>query len=121
MARFPHLDNTSERFPDLETVNAYRFNGDFDYSEFDNPQMYITLCRVPWDMAEVHIGNRIVSGIGNVVHFDTKAKRDKWFNEIPDDECIRFSTEYRRLHTDNYLDIELPFDVAATYNDIAVE
>lgn len=121
MARFPHLHNTSDRFPDLETVNAYKFNGDFDYSEFDNPQMNITLCRVPWDMGEVHIGNRTVSGIGNVVHFGTKAKRDKWFNDIPDNECIRFSTEYRRLHTDNYLDIELPFDIAATYNYIAVE
>ena len=121
MARFPHLHNTSERFPDLATVNAYKYNGDFDYSEFDNPQMNITLCRVPWDMGEVHIGSRTVSGIGNVVHFGSKAKRNQWFDEIPDNECIRFSTEYRRLHTDNYLDVELPFDIAATYNYIAVE
>ena len=121
MARFAHLTNSSELFPDLSTVNTYKYNGEYDYSQFDTTQMNITLCRVPWDMGEVHVGNRTVSGIGNVVHFGSKAARDKWFSEIPDSECIRFSTEYRKLHTDNFIDIELPFDVAALYNYIAVE
>lgn len=121
MARFNHLSNSSDRFPDLSTVNTYKYNGEYDYSQFDNAQMNITLCRVPWDMGEVHVGQRTVSGIGNVVHFGTKAARDKWFADLDDSECVRFSTEYRKLHTDNYLDIELPFDVAALYNYIAVE
>lgn len=121
MARFSHLTGSTERFPDLSTVNAYKFNNDYDYEQFDNTQMLITLCRVPWDMGEVHVGNRTVSGIGNVVHFGSKEARNKWFDDLDDSECIRFSTEYRKLHTDNYLDIELPFDIASLYNYIAVE
>lgn len=116
---FPHLDDS--RFPDLQSVNVYKYKNDLDYSQFDNPQMNITLCKVPWDMGEVHVGNRTVGGIGNVVHFGSARARDKWFADLPDDECIRFSTEYRRLHTDNFMDVELPFDVAAMYNYVAVE
>ena len=119
MSRFPHLDDS--RFPNIETVNAYKFDNDYDYSQFDNPQMKITLCHVPWDMGEVHVGQAVVSGIGNVVHFGNETLRDKWFSAIPDDQCVRFSTEYRKLHTDNFIDIELPFDVAVLYNYIAVE
>lgn len=121
MARFSHLTGSTDRFPDLSTVNAYKFNNDYDYEQFDNTQMLITLCRVPWDMGEVHVGNRTVSGIGNVVHFGSKEARNKWFDDLDDSECIRFSTEYRKLHTDNYLDIELSFDIASLYNYIAVQ
>lgn len=127
MARFSHLTGSTERFPDLSTVNAYKFNNGYDYAQFDNTQMLITLCRVPWDMGEVRVGIRTVSGIGNVVHFGSKEARDKWFDGLEESEhpgegeCIRFKTEYRKLHTDNYLDIELPFDIASLYNYISVE
>ena len=75
-------------FPDLDSVNVYKYENQFDYSRYDNAQMHITLCSVPWDMGEAHIGNRTISGIGNVVWFETEAKRDKWFADIPDNECI---------------------------------
>lgn len=116
---FPHLQDT--RFPDIETVNVYDYRNEFDYSRFDGAQMHITLCRVPWDMGEVHIGQRVIGGIGNVVHFGTAKARDEWFDAIPDSDCLRFSTKYRALHRDNMIDLPLTFEVASLYNYIAVE
>lgn len=122
MSRFPHLtaNGNESAFPDISNVRTYQYDNSYDYSKFDTVQMNITLCKVPWDMGEAHIGNRTISGIGNVVHFETKAKRDKWFDDIPDSECFRFSTKYRELHRDNKINVPIPYDVAARYNYIAV-
>ena len=120
MPDFPHMD-TSTEFPHGRNVDVYKFDNGFDYSRYDYDQMKITVCRVPWDMGEAHIGARTISGIGNVVYFGSKANRDAWFAAIPDSECFRFETKYRKLHRDLYIDVPLPFDVAATYNYVAVE
>lgn len=122
MSRFPHLtaNGNESAFPDISNVRTYRYDNSYDYSKFDTVQMNITLCKVPWDMGEAHIGNRTISGIGNVVHFGTKAERDKWFDDIPDSECFRFATKYRELHRDNKINVPIPYDVAARYNYIAV-
>lgn len=122
MSRFPHLtaNGNESAFPDISNIRTYQYDNQFDYSKFDAVQMNITLCKVPWDMGEAHIGNRTISGIGNVVHFGTKAERDKWFDEIPDSECFRFATKYRELHRDNKINVPIPYDVAARYNYIAV-
>lgn len=122
MSRFPHLtaNGNESAFPDISNIRTYQYDNSFDYSKFDTVQMNITLCKVPWDMGEAHIGNRTISGIGNVVHFGTKAERDKWFDDIPDSECFRFATKYRELHRDNKINVPIPYDVAARYNYIAV-
>lgn len=122
MSRFPHLtaNGNESAFPDISNIRTYKYDNSYDYSKFDTVQMNITLCRVPWDMGEAHIGNRTISGIGNVVHFGTKAERDKWFDDIPDSECFRFATKYRELHRDNKINVPIPYDVAARYNYIAV-
>lgn len=122
MSRFPHLtaNGNESAFPNVSNIRTYQYDNSFDYSKFDTVQMNITLCKVPWDMGEAHIGNRTISGIGNVVHFGTKATRDKWFDEIPDGECYRFATKYRELHRDNAIVVPIPYDVAARYNYIAV-
>lgn len=122
MSRFPHLtaNGNESSFPDVSNIRTYKYDNSYDYSKFDTVQMNITLCKVPWDMGEAHIGNRTISGIGNVVHFGTKAERDKWFDEIPDSECFRFATKYRELHRDNKINVPIPYDVAARYNYIAV-
>lgn len=119
MPRFPHLDDPA--FPELENVNVYKYRNEFDYSRYDNTQMHITLCSVPWDMGEAHIGNRTISGIGNVVWFESEAKRDAWFAAIPDNKCIRLDTKYKELHRDNQIMLPVPFDVACEYNYIMVE
>lgn len=119
MAVFPHMDGS--QFPHLDNVNVNKYVNDFDYSRYDETQMKLTLCTVPWDMGEAHIGNRTISGIGNVVFFETKEKRDQWFASIPDDECLRFESKYKELHRDLYIDVPVPFDVAAKYNYLMVE
>lgn len=119
MREFPHLNDT--RFPDLDSIDVYKYRNEFDYARYDYSQMRITMCAVPWDMGEAHIGNRTISGIGNVVYFGSEMERDAWFAAIPDSDCIRFSTKYKDLHTQNYIDLPIPFDVACRYNYIAVE
>lgn len=117
--RFPHLKDSS--FPNLGNVDVYKFKNEFDYSRYDDMQMSMQLCAVPWDMGEAHIGNRTISGIGNVVFFESKAKRDKWFADIPDTECYRFETKFKELHRSNQIDVAIPFDVASKYNYLVVD
>lgn len=123
MSRFPHLtyNGNESDFPNIGNVKTYDYDNKIDYSRFDNVQMNITLCKVPWDMGEAHVGNRTISGIGNVVWFGDKKTRDKWFDAIPDSECYRFATKYKELHRDNSIVVPIPFDVAARYNYVAVE
>lgn len=119
MANFPHLNDSA--FPDVGGVDVYKYKNQFDYSRYDHTQMHITLCSVPWDMGEAHIGARTISGIGNVVWFETEAARDAWFAAIPDNRCIRLDTKYKELHRDNQIMLPVPFDVACEYNYIVVE
>lgn len=116
---FPHM--TDPAFPNIENVDVYKYRNEFDYSRYDTAQMRVQLCTVPWDMGEAHVGNRTISGIGNVVWFETETKRDEWFAAISDDKCFRFTTKYRELHRDNEIYVPVPFDVASLYNYLVVE
>lgn len=119
MPDFPHMKETS--FPHLDNVNVYKYENDLDYSRYDYTQMKLCICRVPWDMGEAHIGNRTISGIGNVVFFGTPEQRDSWFESIPDSECVRIETKFKELHRDNEIVVPLPFDIACRYNYLTVE
>ena len=115
MARnFPHIADSE--FPNVSNVDVYKYQNNIDYSRFDYTQMEITICSVPWDMGEAHVGNRTISGIGNVVYFEDKKARDAWFASLDDSECYRFATKLRQLHSDNIIDVPLPFDIASKYN-----
>ena len=119
MDRFPHLKDSS--FPDVQNVDVYKYANEFDYTRYDSMQMSMQLCTVPWDMGEAHIGNRTISGIGNVVFFESKEERDAWFAAIPDTECYRFETKFKELHRSNQIDVAIPFDVAAKFNYLVVD
>ena len=116
---FPHLADSG--FPHADNIDVYRYANEFDYSRYDAVQMRLTLCSVPWDMGEAHVGNRTISGIGNVVYFESKDEREAWFAAIPDDECYRFETKFKELHRNNEIDVPIPFDVASKYNYLVVE
>ena len=120
-ARFPHLKNNESNFPELQNVNVYKYDNDFDYSRYDHTQMRLTLCTVPWDVGEAHIGARTISGIGNVVYFGSKEERDAWFDAIPDTECYRFDTKYKELYRDMYVDVPVPFDMCSRHNYLVSE
>ena len=104
MPEYNFLPNNKSEFPHIENVNTYKYDNNFDYGRFDYTQMSLQICSVPWDMGEAHIGNRTISGIGNVVFFETKEDRDKWFADIPDNECYRFTTKFKELHRDLLID-----------------
>lgn len=118
--KFPHLTNNESDFPIIDNIDVYKYDNDFDYSRYDYEQMHLQICNVPWDMGEAHIGNRVISGIGNVVYFESSAKRDKWFDDIPDSKCERFDTKFKELHRDMFIDVPIPYDVCARYNYLCV-
>lgn len=118
MREFPHLNDTN--FPNVGNVDVYKYANDFNYTRYDYTQMEICVCSVPWDLGEARIGNRTISGIGNVVYFETKAERDAWFDAIPDGNCFRWSTKLKELHRANTIDVPIPFDIAAKYNYVYV-
>ena len=119
MPEFKHLGKSG--FPHADNMNVYKYDNQFDYSRYDYNQMRITICSVPWDLGEAHIGNRSIDGVGNVVYFGSKQARDNWFDSIPDKDCFRWETKYKELHRDNYITVPLPFDVAARYNYMFVQ
>ena len=118
--KFPHLTNNQSDFPIIDNVDVYKYDNDFDYSRYNYEQMHLQICNVPWDMGEAHIGNRVISGIGNVVYFESKSKRDKWFDSIPDSKCERFDSKFKELHRDMFIDVPIPYDVCARYNYLCV-
>lgn len=120
MAHRFHRLSTESAFPNIDNVQVYKYDNEFDYSRYDYTQMDLLICSVPWDMGEAHIGNRTISGIGNVVHFGSKAKRDAWFDAIPDSECFRFSTKFKELHREHMIDVPIPYDICAKHNYLKV-
>ena len=121
MPNYNYLKNNDSDFPHISNVDTYKYDNDFDYGRFDYTQMKLTLCSVPWDMGEAHIGNRTISGIGNVVYFGSKKERDAWFAAIPDSECYRFETKFKELHRDYIIDVPVPYDMCAKHNYLVVE
>ena len=120
MPNFNYLKNNESDFPHIDNIDVYKFDNDFDYGRFDYTQMELQICSVPWDMGEAHVGNRTISGIGNVVYFGSKQKRDAWFAAIPDSECYRFETKFKELHRDNIIDVPIPYDMCAKHNYLVV-
>lgn len=118
---YRYLDLKKKSFPHADNVDVYKYTNDFDYSRYDYSQMQVQVCSVNWDQGEAHIGNRTLEGIGNVVWFGSEEKRDAWFDAIPDDECFRWETKFKELHTDYTLMVPIPFDVAAQYNYVRVK
>lgn len=118
MPNFHYLGKNG--FPNADNVNVYEYQNDIDYARYDYSQMSIQVCSVPWDQGEARIGQRTISGIGNVVHFGSAEKRDAWFDAIPDTDCFRWETKFKELHSDLALRIPLPFDIASNYNYVRV-
>lgn len=120
MPEFNFLTHNESDFPHIGNVDVYKYDNDFDYGRFDAVQMELQICTVPWDVGEAHIGNRTISGIGNVVYFGSKAARDRWFAAIPDSECYRFVTKFKELHRSLEIDVPIPYDMCAKHNYLVV-
>lgn len=120
MVDFNYLKHNESEFPHIGNVDVFKYDNDFDYGRFDATQMELQICTVPWDVGEAHIGNRTISGIGNVVYFETKEKRNAWFDAIPDNQCYRFTTKFKELHRSLEIDVPIPYDMCAKHNYLVV-
>ena len=121
MPDFNYLEHNKSDFPHIDNIDVYKYDNNIDYERYNAPQLELLLCTVPWDVGEAHVGQRTISGIGNVVYFETPEARDAWFAAIPDDECYRFTTKYKELHRDLFIDVPIPFDMCARHNYLVVE
>lgn len=115
---FPHISDS--QFPDLDTVNVYKYTNDLDYARFNSDQMRIRLCAVPWDLGEARVGQRTISGVGNVVYFDDSSTRNAFFDNLQDSECYTFYTKYRKFHSDDYIKVPIPITALADYNYVEI-
>lgn len=113
--------STQSDFPNIDGIEVYKYDNEFDYSRYDYTQMELQICTVPWDMGEARVGTQVISGIGNVVYFGTRERRDAWFDAIPDDKCYRFSTKFKELHRERVIDVPIPYDVCARHNYLRVK
>lgn len=127
---YNRLNDTS--FPNIETVDPFASQSDFDYSRYDDWQMRIRVLQVPWDLGSVHVGNSIVTGVGNVVKFESDEDRDAWFEskryaknaaEFAQGgyDGIEWYTRFRRYHDGDEIRLELPFNTLSRFNYIYVE
>lgn len=108
--RFSKLDDT--RFPNLDTVDVYRFKNNFDYTRWSEGTK-ITLTNVLWN-----------SDYKDVVKFDTNEERDAYFDSMQDTHTIKLVSNQRIIpdaKSYNYVDLPVPYDVASRYNYIVVE
>ena len=103
---FPHLSDTS--FPDLPTVDVYRYQNNFDYSRW-NEKTKVTLVNVLWN-----------SDYTDVVKWDTNEARDNWFDSITDTWRIELNTS-ARVVPEGFVKLPIPYDVMARFNYLFID
>lgn len=106
MPEFPHLKDTT--FPNLSTVDVYRFQNTFDYTRW-NEDTIVRLVNVIWN-----------SDYSDVVKFDNDSKRDSYFDSLEDSYTMQL-TQAARILPENYVKLPIPFDVMARYNYLYID
>ena len=99
--QFPHLSDT--QFPDLNTVDVYKFQNNFDYTRWD-AKSDITLCNVRW-----------TSDYTDVVAFSNNNERDAYFDELTNVHKQKLATA-ARVVPDGSVKVPIPYDVIVRYN-----
>ena len=94
---FPHIGDNS--FPNVENVNVWKWQNDFDYSRW-NAGTKIKILRVPW-----------LGDYADTVAFSNAAARDAWLDKTAG-TVLELSTDMRLL-PDGTIKVPAPFDVMA--------
>lgn len=113
--KYPHLKDT--QYPNLANSNVWQYEQEFDFSKFDDIQMHIKLCNVPWDIGEVHVGLKSIP-MGNVVGWNSKEERDTYLDGL---EGMEWDTAYRAYHDGDTIKLPVPFEYMAYYNYVVVD
>ena len=103
---FPHLKDT--KFPDLQTVDVYEYQNNFDYTRW-NEDTKIRLVNVVWN-----------STYDNVVGFATNVARDSWFDSIDDYYVVELA-QAARIVPEQFIKLPIPYDVMARYNYLYID
>lgn len=104
--KFPHLDG-STAFPDVSTVDVYRYANTFDYTRWPE-NVELTLCCVPW-----------CGDYENVVKFADDSARDAWFDSLEDTERIVLDT-MRHIVPEQSIKLPIPIGAIQRYNYLMV-
>ena len=103
---FPHLTDTA--FPDLKTVDVYKFQNNFDYTRWV-AKTRIKLCNVAWN-----------SDYTDIVNFESASARDLWFDDLANVWTTELETE-AHIVPDSYVKLPIPYDVMARYNYLFID
>lgn len=114
---YPHMRDTE--FPNVGNVDVYKYQNEFDYSQYNRSQMRITICSVPWDVGLIHVGNAQIGGLGNVVYFESETARDEYLDSI--ENKFTWETKYRAYHDSGFIEVPLPYERCVLYNYCYVE
>lgn len=102
---YPHLSDT--KFPDLPTVDVYKYRNEYDYDRYKET-VRIKMMNVSW-----------CGDYDNTVYFDTKQKRDQWF-EAQKGLVKELPTMFR-LYNDGTVKVDLPIDECMDYNYVMID
>lgn len=102
---YPHLSDT--KFPDLPTVNVYKYKNDLDYDIYE-AKTKIKLMNVSW-----------CGDYENVVYFETKDKRDEWLDK--QDGITRELSTMFRLYANGDIKVDIPIDECMNYNYLVID
>lgn len=113
--KFPHLSDT--KFPNLQNVNVWEYQNNFDYEKFNDVQMHIKVCSVPWDLGEVHVGLRSIP-MGNVVGWESEEQRDEYLNAL---DGVEWDTNYRSYHDGDSIRLDIPYEYMTYFNYLIID
>lgn len=113
--RYPHLKDT--QYPNLANSNVWQYEQNFDFEQFNDIQMHIKVCNVPWDIGEVHVGLKSIP-MGNVIGWESKEERDTYLDGL---QGIEWDTAYRAYHDGDTIKLPIPFEYLAYYNYVVVD
>lgn len=113
--KFPHLSDT--KFPNLSNVNVWKYQNNFEYEKFNDIQMHIKVCSVPWDLGEVHVGMRSIP-MGNVVGWESEEQRDNYLDSL---DGVEWDTNYRSYHDNDTIRLDIPYEYMTYFNYVIID
>ena len=102
---YPHMSDTE--FPDLQSVNVYKYENNYDYKQYGE-NTKIKLMNVSW-----------CGDYDNTVYFETKEERDEWFDM--QEGMVKELPSMFRLYSNGSIKVPLTIDETMDYNYVMID
>ena len=102
---YPHIRDTE--FPDLQSVDVYKYENDYDYGSYTD-SVRIKMLNVSW-----------CGDYDNTVYFESKKIRDEWFDS--QQGLVRDMSTMFRLYADGNIKVDAPIDECMDYNYVMID